>query len=344
MADSISFIGAKTVRNQTGNQITLLRPKRGGDTHRIKSWWHKGRNAVYIDCALFQVELDNGTYVQLALPLAETTRVKFTSVGDGNFTFNKDFIGLDRAAVIDPVTGELIYEYQFPKISGGSILKRTVGTLPTPAADPVVFTGFTTLTGTAQVGEDVTITAATYTGGDNVSAVQVQLQKSANGTDGWAGFSSWENSPATVTLGQNVDGEYARGVTRVIDDNGTSTKLSENVVGPIAAAAFATALASATASFAVTVVDDNGSDVYALDGSNQINVNGAANETIHFDLSDASNSGHTFKIYADAGRLTEVTVGIAQEGTDLLFTPPITGTFYYACAAHAGMGGVIVIS
>ena len=74
MADSISFIGAKTVRNQTGDQITLLRPKRGGDTHRIKSWWHKGRNAVYVDCALFNVALDNGANVQLAIPLHETTR------------------------------------------------------------------------------------------------------------------------------------------------------------------------------------------------------------------------------------------------------------------------------
>ena len=342
MADSISFIGAKTVRNQTGDQITLLRPKRGGDTHRIKSWWHKGRNAVYIDCALFNVDLDNGTAVQLAIPLSETTRVKFTSVGDGNFTFNKDFLGVDRAAVIDPSTGALVYEYQFPKISGGAILKRTVGTLPGPQAQPPVFTGDTALAGEARVGEEATITAAPYTGGDNVTAVEVQLQQSDTGTGNtWVGFSAWEASPNTVTLAANLEGKYIRGITRVTDDNGTTQDVSNQIAGPVLPAVVTTAdINSATHSYVVTV--DSGA--FELDGVANADITGAPGDTFYFDLSDASNSGHPFKIYAGANKAVEVTVGIVQSGTDLLFTPPIAGTFYYECEQHDNMGGTITVS
>ena len=83
---------------------------------------------------------------------------------------------------------------------------------------------------------------------------------------------------------------------------------------------------------------------YELDGVANAGIAGAAGDTFHFDLSDASNSGHPLKIYADAGKVTEVTVGVEQDGTDLLFTRPIAGTFYYQCENHADMGGQIVIS
>ena len=66
--------------------------------------------------------------------------------------------------------------------------------------------------------------------------------------------------------------------------------------------------------------------------------------TAPFDLSDASLSGHPFRIYTDSSRTTQVTVGIEQEGTDLLFTPPIAGSFSYQCASHAGMGGDITVN
>ena len=83
---------------------------------------------------------------------------------------------------------------------------------------------------------------------------------------------------------------------------------------------------------------------YYIDGVQQAEITANAGETIYFDLSDASLSGHPFKIYTDSTKTTEVTVGIEQQGTDLLFTPPISGSFSYQCSAHAGMGGDITIS
>ena len=94
--------------------------------------------------------------------------------------------------------------------------------------------------------------------------------------------------------------------------------------------------------YTATVTVANGE--FELDGVANAGIAGSAGDTIHFDLSDASNAGHPLKIYADAGKVTEVTVGVSQEGDDLLFTPPIAGMFYYQCENHADMGGQIVIS
>ena len=52
--------------------------------------------------------------------------------GVGEFTFPNSG-NLERAAVVGADSTALIVEYQFSKISGGSVLKRTVGTLPGPA-------------------------------------------------------------------------------------------------------------------------------------------------------------------------------------------------------------------
>ena len=48
----------------------------------------------------------------------------------GNFTFPK--CRLERIAVVSADTTEVLVEYQFSKISGGSVLKRTLAGLPQP--------------------------------------------------------------------------------------------------------------------------------------------------------------------------------------------------------------------
>ena len=103
---------------------------------------------------------------------------------------------------------------------------------------------------------------------------------------------------------------------------------------------FANLVSNADYSYVVTVA--NG--VYELDGAAQPALTGNAGDSFYFDLSDASLSGHPFKIYTDASKTTEVTVGIEQQGTDLVFTPPIAGTFSYQCGSHAAMGGDITVN
>ena len=338
MADSLTLKGAKHVINQTGDEMMLVRPKRGGDVHQVPRWWALKKSVAYTSAAIINVSTSAGA-LALVIPVdAENTELDIRSAGDGNFTFPVNR-GVDRVAVMSQDLSTFYVEYQFAKISGGPTLKRTVNALPT--GDPVVWTSQTTLAGDAVVGGDATITAATYTGGSNVTQYQVQLQKSANGTDGWSGFSAWESSPQTVELGANVEGQYVRGVTRVIDDSGTKTRLSANVVGPIGPAVVTTADIQ-NASFTYVVTEANGE--FELNGVANLGIAGTVGDSFYFDLSDASLSGHPFKIYTDATKTTEVTVGVTQSGTDLLFVPPIAGTFSYQCENHADMGGVIAVS
>jgi plastocyanin len=91
------------------------------------------------------------------------------------------------------------------------------------------------------------------------------------------------------------------------------------------------------------VVTQAGGDYY-IDGVANAEVTATAGQTIYFDLSDASLSGHPFKIYTDASKTLEVTVGVASDANGLIFTPPIAGSFSYQCASHAGMGGDITVS
>ena len=107
---------------------------------------------------------------------------------------------------------------------------------------------------------------------------------------------------------------------------------------------FSVVVATADLSVAVTVADTGNGDKYQIDGVEQDSIVATVGASIHFDLSDASLSGHPFKIYTDSSKTTEVTVGIQQEGTDLVFTPPIAGSFSYQCSDHAGMGGDITVS
>ena len=77
--------------------------------------------------------------------------------GAGAFTFPKDG-GLERVAVVGADSLDLIQEYQFAKISGGSVLKRTIGSLPDPT--PVTFAersaaaNFTYVVGVNNIGSE----------------------------------------------------------------------------------------------------------------------------------------------------------------------------------------------
>ena len=88
---------------------------------------------------------------------------------------------------------------------------------------------------------------------------------------------------------------------------------------------------------------------YYMDGVPNDTLTYLLGETIHFDLSsgtlnaDAYN-GHPFAIYTDSSKTTEITEGVEQQGTDLLFTPSAVGTYSYQCRNHENMGGDIIVS
>ena len=135
MADKLTYKGGSKVVGSSGT-MKLVLPKGGGDFHRVPRWWGIKGTVAYVDAAIFKVPLDNGEMVRLVLPGVKShMTVEIRHDGSGAFIFPKEG-GLERAAVVGADSLDIIHEYQFAKISGGSVLKRTIGNLPEPPAPP----------------------------------------------------------------------------------------------------------------------------------------------------------------------------------------------------------------
>ena len=333
MADSLELVGVKTVRKQTGTEMSLVRPLRGGDTHQVKEWWRNSVNTTYATCTIFKVTTADGI-VKLALPTGKFEGSDIKIIHDGNFNFTFVAINeLDRAALFTE-NMELIEHYIFPSISGGKIVTVTpAGAADRPSAPPppppAPTIGTVTLTG-EQSPVDGATESYTVTKTGDASPTYVLTSSDANDTVSGLDVTYSGAGPRTLTV---------TATDAAASDNPATGTLAIN-----ATVLFSTRVSSADLSVAVTVADTGYGNKYQIDGVEQDAIVATVGATIHFDLSDASLSGHPFKIYTDSSKTTEVTVGVEQQGTDLLFTPPIAGSFSYQCSAHAGMGGDITIS
>ena len=131
MADSFTLKGAKTVIKNVGSAVRI-NPSRGGDTHQFPRWWSLKNRVQYFDAAIFKITFASGVVVRLVIPVdKENTEVTVKHDGNGNFTF-PSYRGVDRIAVVDASDNTLYKEYQFPSISKGPILTRTVNSYPAP--------------------------------------------------------------------------------------------------------------------------------------------------------------------------------------------------------------------
>lgn len=119
MADSLILSGVKGVSKHTGKELLLTRPKRGGDTHKIKEWWHGTNGAQYVDCTIFDVTAD-GKKAKLAVA---STNGSFLRIDhDGKLNFN--FFGarsVSRAALFNQEL-KLIEHYVLPAMSKGKVM------------------------------------------------------------------------------------------------------------------------------------------------------------------------------------------------------------------------------
>ena len=326
MADSLVLKGVKDVRKHTGDEMMLVNPRRGGNTHQIKEWWRNSVNTTYTACTVFKVTTGVGS-VHLVLPTGKSEDCDIRIDHDGSFNFAFYHINeIDRAALFT-ADFQLIEHYIFPSIAGGSIVTVTPpGAADRPtAAPPAPTIGTVTLSGEQAPTDGST---ETYTVSITGDANPTYVLTSSDGNDTVSGLDVTYSGAGARTLTVTATDAAA-------SDNGATGTLVIN-----ATVLFATRVANANFSYVVTV--DSG--VYELDGVAQAGIAGSAGDTFHFDLSDASLSGHPLKIYTDETKTTEVTVGVEQNGTDLLFTPPIAGTFSYQCANHAAMGGTITVS
>jgi hypothetical protein len=344
MADSLVFKGAKSVTKHSGTEMRLSRPKRGGDTHQVRQWWGLKNRTLYINAAVFIVSSTVGE-LRLVIPVdTETTELRIRHDGAGNFTFPYTR-AVDRVAVYSGDKATFYKEYQFSKISGGSMVTRTVNTYPTPV-ESKQFTGSTTIAGDTTVGSDLTATAATFTGGVGSVSTVLLFEVSDNGTSGWTTLAEntgvGSGGTATYTVTGAEDTKFIRAKYSVTDDEGFIEDTSTST-GPVTQT-FAVRAAAATNTYAVTVVDDgHGNDVFALDGDAQKSVSLSVGESVAFDYS-AVNPAHPVALFTDANKGTPVTVGVEDSNGTLLFTPVIPASLSYQCINHSGMGGDITVS
>lgn len=122
MADSLKLVGIKRVDKQTGADLTLTSPTRGGDQHKIRRWWKDNRNAAqYVNCTKFKVSRASGDVV-LMVPTSQDTRLDIKFDGDQTWTFGPSSRAIDRVGVFT-TNLSLIEEYVFPVISSGKVMR-----------------------------------------------------------------------------------------------------------------------------------------------------------------------------------------------------------------------------
>tara|TARA_B100001059_G_scaffold200829_1_gene207843 strand:- start:171 stop:668 length:498 start_codon:yes stop_codon:yes gene_type:complete len=119
MADSLILNGVKEVKKHTGKELLLTRPKRGGDTHKIKEWWHGTNGVQYVDCTIFDVTA-KGERMKLAVASTNGTFVRIDHDGELNFAFYASR-NVTRAALFTQDL-QLVEHYVLPSMSGGKVM------------------------------------------------------------------------------------------------------------------------------------------------------------------------------------------------------------------------------
>lgn len=227
MADKLTYKGGATVVGHTGTEIELVRPSKGS-MHRFPRWWNKKGTVAYIECAIFKVTLASGLVVRLVVPASGGSQtLEIRHDGNGNFTFPVKG-STERVAVIAELSSTIYREYQFSKISGGSVLTRTVNSYPSAVA----FSDGGSITGTLEVGETITINGATYSGGFGSITSSYVLQKSDSGSGGWSTVAVKSSATSTHNIAAGLDTKYLRVSTQITDDTGLHTRNSASV-GPV---------------------------------------------------------------------------------------------------------------
>jgi hypothetical protein len=119
MADSLILNGVKDVQKHTGKELLLTRPKRGGDTHKIKEWWHGTNGVQYVDCTIFDVTTKSEK-MKLAVASTNGSFVRIDHDGELNFSFYSSR-NVTRAALFTQDL-QLVEHYVLPSMSGGKVM------------------------------------------------------------------------------------------------------------------------------------------------------------------------------------------------------------------------------
>jgi len=103
-----------------------------------------------------------------------------------------------------------------------------------------------------------------------------------------------------------------------------------------------------TITYIVKVVDDGGTNVFEINGTNNLVITMKRNSTYIFDQSDSSNSGHPFAIKSDAGGAQTTTVSgtAGNAGATVTYQPAYPSApndLRYYCTIHGNAMGAAII-
>ena len=199
MAEDITLKGVKVIRyngEKTGD-FSLVRPKRGGDTHMLPKWWDlSANNKVYLDCTVLEV----GAY-HLVIPTQMQSEVRI--VWDGTDINFISWRGIERAALFpagDYGAANVVTDFIFPAIAVRSAKVAAVdgpGSVA-PPAPPATNIGTVTVTGEASPADGNTEVYSVSISG-NAPAGSLSYSWSADGTGSVSAGGSTASASVTFT-------------------------------------------------------------------------------------------------------------------------------------------------
>lgn len=199
-----------------------------------------------------------------------------------------------------------------------------------------------------EMGFDVTSPAQVVglTATPQADGTSVALSWTASGASDLASYTVYNYAEDGTTLLTTVTGVASNSLTLTGLTGETSyqvavtaTDATGNESAPSAKVSYTTPAAPTV--YTVTVA--NG--VYVINSVPQGTISATQGETITFDQTDVSNSTHPLAISATAdGTHGGGTALATSDGTSTTYMFGETGTFYYYCANHTGMGGQITVS
>lgn len=130
MADRLTLKGHNDITEHIGGELSLYPAPSGREFHKYPRWWDKKGTIQYEEVTIFNVTRAAGD-LQVVIPTSQDTVLELRWDENTETLSFPVHRGVDRILITDTNRTPL-QEYQFSRISGGSVLKRIISALPFP--------------------------------------------------------------------------------------------------------------------------------------------------------------------------------------------------------------------
>ena len=190
MADRLTLKGHNDISQHIGGELSLYAPTGGRDFHKYHRWWDKKGTVQYEEVTIFNVSRAAGN-LQIVIPTSVSSVIELRWDENTETLSFPVHRGIDRILITDTNRNPL-QEYQFSRISGGSVLKRIISSLPFPTIGNV----------TLQSGNLTPASGAAELYTVEISGDAVDLVYSWTTTDASAVITNADQATATVEFSQ----------------------------------------------------------------------------------------------------------------------------------------------